>query len=183
MELITGPPPAAAISAMAAIDGMRTVPTMLGTQTGPESHLGPEGAGAILLLQGTFADRAGFDEFWRETVNVLALLATAPGFIRRYNFADGPHYTLIAWWRSLEDAHAFFDTPEHQAAMRQTFERRWNYTHFAGLWRVASPHRRHFFCQSCDGVMLSTESSCTTCGTPFLDPFGASDVPAAAGIS
>lgn len=176
MDLITEPPPEEAIARIAALDGVRLVPTTLNIQTGPASHLGPESADAILVLQGTFVDRALFEEFWHDVADVLALLAAAPGFIRRYNFADGPHYTLIAWWRSIEDAHAFFDSPGHQQAMRKTFERRWNYTHFAGLWQSASAHRRLFFCQSCDGVMPSTESACAGCGSPFPDPLGVCDV-------
>jgi len=183
MDLVTGPPPDEAIAAMSAIDGVRMFPAMLNAQSGPESHLGPENAGAILVLQGTFADADKFQGFWSQAVALTRQLSTAPGFIRRYNFADGPHYTLIAWWRSVEDANAFFNTPEHQAAMRSTFESRWNYTHFAGLWQVASPHRRLFFCQHCDGVVPSTESSCTGCGAPLPDPFGGTDVRTAAGVS
>ncbi|GAA1929429.1 antibiotic biosynthesis monooxygenase family protein [Nocardioides marmoribigeumensis] len=182
ITLLTGPPPPEALAAMAAIDGLRIVPTMLNTQQGPEAHLGPESAGAILVLQGTFADEGRFEEFWRTVVDLFSLLASAPGFIRRCNFADGPHYTLIAWWRTVEDAHAFFDRPEHRAAMRRTFERRWNYTHFAGLWQAVSPHRRLFFCPACDGIVPSTESSCTTCGTALPDPFGGSDVPTPASL-
>lgn len=180
MELITGPPPAAAIAAMTATPGVRLVPTALLTQDGPACGLGPESAGAILLLQGTFVDRGRFDEFWGSVADLVALLAVSPGFIRRYNFADGPQYTLIALWRSLEDAQAFYERVEHQAAVRATFERRWAYTHFAGLWQVAAPHRRLFFCQRCDGVVPSTESTCSGCGTALPDPLGGADVPAAA---
>ena len=144
-DLITAPPPDEAVAAMRAIDGVRITPVMLNTQTGPAGHLGPESTGAILILQGTFTDVHRFREFWSTVVGLMALLATAPGFIRRYNFADGPHYTLMAWWRSVEDAHAFFARPEHQAAMRSTFERRWNYTHFAGLWQMADQRQRLFF--------------------------------------
>lgn len=183
MDLITGPPPMQAIGTMASIDGLQIVPAVLNTQPGPEQHLGPEGAGAILILQGTFADPGLFAEFWAHAATMMTLLSTAPGFIRRYSFADGPHYTLMAWWRAVEDAHAFFATPEHQAAMRGTFERRWNYTHFAGLWQVTTPRQRLFFCQSCDGVTPSTESACTGCGAPLLDPFGGSGVRAAASVS
>ena len=49
---------------MSAINGLRVVPAMLNTQSGPERHLGPENAGAILVLQGTFVDEARFAEFW-----------------------------------------------------------------------------------------------------------------------
>jgi len=183
MELVTGPPPPEATAAMQAIDGVRIVPVMLNTQAGPERHLGPESTGAILILQGTFADSDRFTEFWANVVELMHLLAAAPGFIRRYNFADGPHYTLMAWWRSVDDAHAFFARPEHQAAMRTTFQRRWNYTHFAGLWQMADQRQRLFFCQTCDGITPSSESSCAGCGSPLHDPYGASDVPAAAGVS
>jgi heme-degrading monooxygenase HmoA len=183
MDLITAAPPADAIAAMTAINGLQVVPALLNTQSGPESHLGPESAGAILVLQGTFVDEAKFAEFWMTVVELMVLLATTPGFIRRYNFADGPHYTLIALWRSVEDAHAFFGSAEHRAAMRTTFERRWNYTHFAGLWTVAQSRQRLFFCQACDGVTASTEARCAGCGTPLLDPFGGHDVRATAGIS
>jgi len=183
VELITAPPPAEAVAAMRAIDGLRIVPVMLNIQSGPDRHLGPESAGAILLLQGTFADEARFNEFWTQVAAVMAQLSKAPGFIRRYNFADGPHYTLIALWRSVADAHAFFESDEHQAAMRATFERRWNYTHFAGLWETATPRQRLFFCQTCDAVTPSSEPRCSGCGSPLIDPFGGRDVPATASVS
>jgi heme-degrading monooxygenase HmoA len=182
MDLISGGPPDEAIAAMKAIGGVQIVPVMLNTQSGPERHLGPEHTGAILILQGTFAEEERFKEFWTNVVGLMELLATAPGFTRRYNFSDGPHYTLMAWWRSVEEAHAFFARPEHQAAMRTTFRRRWNYTHFAGLWQVSSPRQRLFFCQSCDGITPSTEPCCTGCGTPLQDPYGETHVPAAASL-
>jgi heme-degrading monooxygenase HmoA len=182
VDLITSAPPAESITAMKAIDGLRIVPVMLNTQSGPECHLGPESTGAILILQGTFVDEKLFHEFWTHVVALMKVLATAPGFIRRFNFVDGPHYTLMAWWRSVEDAHAFFARPEHQATMRMTFDRRWNYTHFAGLWQMASPRQRLFFCQTCDGVTPSTESSCSSCGSPLPDPYGGPHVPAAASV-
>jgi heme-degrading monooxygenase HmoA len=183
MELITGPPPESATSAIAAIDGVSVVPTALNVQLGPERRLGPESAGAILVLQGTYVDRSKFEEFWHEVAQLTALLATAPGFIRRYTFADGPHYTLIAWWRSLDDAHAFFSSPEHQTAMRRTLERRWGYTHFTGLWQLASPRQRLIFCQSCDGVASAIDPTCPGCGSHLDDPIGDLDVPAAADVS
>ena len=183
-ELVTGPPPEEATTAIASVPGVRLFPATVNTQSGPAAELGPESAGAVLLLQGTFAARDKFEEFWSNVATVMALLAQAPGFIRRYNFADGPHYTLIAWWRSIEDAHAFFASPGHQAAMLGTFELRWNYTHFAGLWEATSPGRRLFFCQGCDAIVPSTAavpapSACPACGAPLPDPCGGSRVRAA----
>ena len=66
--------------------------------------------------------------------------------------------------------------------MRTTFQRRWNYTHFAGLWQVAGPKQRLFFCQTCDGITPSTESRCSQCDAPLPDPFGGRDVSAAARV-
>ena len=171
MDLITAPPPAEAVAAMSEIDGLRIVPAVLNLQSGPDSHLGPENAGAILMLQGTFADADRFEEFWMRVSDMMRLLSKAPGFIRRYNFADGPHYTLIALWHTIDDAHAFFACEEHQAAMRSAFEQRWNYTHFAGLWEAAGPLRRLFFCQSCDGITESGRDRCDACGVVLIDPF------------
>src|SRR5690242_14220528 len=111
VELLTQPPPMEAIARMTAIDGVRIAPTVLATQQGPERHLGPEAAGALLVLQATFVDEARASEFWSTAAGLMELLATAPGFIRRYNFTDGPHYTLIALWRTVADAHAFFAGP------------------------------------------------------------------------
>ena len=64
LELLTEPPPAEAIARMTSIEGVRTVPTLLTTQQGPDRHLGPEAAGAVLILQGTFVDRQRAAQFW-----------------------------------------------------------------------------------------------------------------------
>src|SRR5258708_6477558 len=96
VELLTTPPPMDVIRRMTAIPGVRVTPTVLATQEGPDRHLGPEAAGAVLMLQATFVDEAKAAEFWNAAAGLLELLATAPGFIRRWNFTDGPHYTLIA---------------------------------------------------------------------------------------
>src|SRR6186997_2224747 len=100
VELLSQPPPPEAIARMVAIEGVQVVPTVLATQQGPERHLGPEAAGAVLILQATFIDPDGAAEFWATAAGLMEQLQTAPGFIRRVNFADGPHFTLIAFWRS-----------------------------------------------------------------------------------
>ena len=171
VELLTQPPPMEAISKMTAIDGVRIAPTVLGTQQGPDGHLGPEAAGAVLILQATFVDEERAGEFWLTAAGLMERLATASGFIRRFNFVDGPHYTLIALWRTPADAHAFFSSDDHQTAMRELFRRRWQYSHFAGLWEMTTPRQRVIFCQQCDGVTPATELSCVGCGTDLFDPF------------
>jgi len=171
VELLTGPPPMDAIVKMSAVAGVRTAPTMLTTQLGPDGQLGPEAAGAVLILQGTFVDERRAGEFWLTAAGLIERLATAPGFIRRYSFADGPHITMVALWRTTADAHAFFSSDEHQTAMRDLFCGRWLYSHFAGLWEMTTPRPRVIFCQRCDGVTPATEGRCRDCGTELLDPF------------
>jgi heme-degrading monooxygenase HmoA len=171
IELLTGPPPPHAIARMTAIEGVSVAPSMLATQQGPDRHVGPEGVGAVLILQATFVDEGRAAGFWESAAGLMEKLATAPGFIRRYNFADGPHYTLFAFWRTAADAHAFFSSDEHQAAMRELFRNRWQYTHFAGLWETTSPRQRVIFCQICDGITPSTEMHCSKCATELFDPY------------
>ena len=171
VELLTQPPPMEAIARLTAIDGVQIAPTMLATQRGPDGHLGPEAAGALLLLQATFVDEQRAAEFWLTAAGLMEQLAAAPGFIRRFNFTDGPHYTLIALWRTVADAHAFFSSDEHQLAMSDLFRRRWQYSHFAGLWEITTPRQRVIFCQQCDGVTPASEGACAGCGTELFDPF------------
>src|SRR4051795_10491201 len=68
---------------MLAIDGVQVTPTMLATQQGPDRHLGPEAAGAVLILQATFADPDRAAGFWATASALMEQLAVAPGFIRR----------------------------------------------------------------------------------------------------
>jgi heme-degrading monooxygenase HmoA len=171
MELLTGPPPAEAITRMTAIEGVRVAPTVLATQQGPDRHLGPESARAVLVLQATFVDPERAAEFWLTAAGLMEQLATAPGFIRRLNFTDGPHYTLIAFWRTTADAHAFFASEQHQAAMAGLYRDRWQHSHFAALWEMTTPRDRVIFCQECDGVTSASEAACSGCGTELYDPY------------
>ena len=171
LELLTQPPPAEAIARMTAIEGVRVVPTALTTQQGPERHLGPEAAGAVLILQATFADEQRAAGFWLKAAELFERLAVAPGFIRRFSFFDGPHGYLIAFWRTTADAHAFFSSDEHQAAMRELYRQRWQYSHFAALWEMTTPHQRVIFCQQCAGVTPATGGFCVSCGIELFDPF------------
>ena len=73
--------------------------------------------------------------------------------------------TEIAFWRTPADAHAFFSRDEHQAAMRDLYRERWQYTHFAGLWELTSPRQRVIFCQQCEGVTPARSVQSTTSRT------------------
>jgi heme-degrading monooxygenase HmoA len=165
------PPPADAITAMLEIPRTQVAPTIMGTQAGPVGHLGPEEAGAILLLQATFTDPDGATAFWASAVRLMGLLAAAPGFIRRYSFPDDLSITLIALWRTAADAKAFAASPEHRAAVDALYANRWQYTHFSGLWEMTSNHGRVVFCEQCDGITPIGERVCRSCRTELVDVF------------
>jgi heme-degrading monooxygenase HmoA len=171
-ELLTLPPTPEAISAMVAIDKTSIAPTILATQQGPEGGLGPEAAGAILMLQATFADADGAAKFWAAAVPLMEMLASAPGFIRRYSFPDGPTITLIALWRTAADAATFADSPQHRQVVRQLYQERWQYSHFSAVWEMASNHGRVIFCDRCDAVTAASQGVCGGCGVDQIDVFG-----------
>ena len=168
-ELLTTPPPPEAIGAMMQIPGTKIAPTILATQQGPEGHLGPEAAEAILMLQATFADAEGAQKFWDAAVPLMELLADAPGFIRRFSFPDGPSITLIALWRTADAARAFAASAPHAAAVRDLYRHRWQYSHFSALWEMTSNHGRLIFCDQCDAITAASAGLCSGCATPLLD--------------
>jgi hypothetical protein len=163
VQLLTLPPPADAIAAMAAIPGVAIAPTILATQAGPEGDRGPEDAGAVLMLQATFRSEEGAAAFWAAAVPLMALLAQAPGFIRRYSFPDGPAITLFALWRTIDDARAYAAGPAHRAAARELFAQGWQHSHFAALWELASDHGRVVFCPHCAHPSAAA-TTCPGCG-------------------
>jgi heme-degrading monooxygenase HmoA len=168
-ELLTLPPPPEAITAMAALPHARIVPTILATQQGPDGDLGPESAGAILMLQATFTRPEGAAAFWAAAVPLMELLATAPGFIRRYSFPDGPSITLIALWRTMVDAQAFAAGAPHREAVRDLYRQRWQHSHFSALWEMTANHGWVIFCDSCDGITAAGAGSCGSCGAALAD--------------
>jgi len=174
-ELLTIPPPPAAIAAMAGIPELSINPSILVVQRGPAAKLGPDGAGAMLMLQATFVDADGAAAFWEAAVPLMVMLSEAPGMIRRYSFPDGPSITLVALWETLEHAQAFAASPEHRKAVRGLYQNRWQYSHFSALWSLASTHDRVVFCDNpnCDGITPAARGCCQSCGTPFADPYAA----------
>jgi hypothetical protein len=169
--LLTPAPSPEAVALVNTVPGLAVEPTVLLTQAGPAAELGPESAGAVLILQATFADAERQRGFWDAVVPLTKLLSSAPGMIRRFSFIDGPTLTLLALWRALADAQAFGASPEHRAAVRELYRQRWQYTHFSALWEMVSNHDRIVFCDHCDGITPISERVCRGCGRPFADPY------------
>src|SRR3954453_8918033 len=105
-EVELHPPHPEALAPMAAIPGIDIAPTIFVRQGGPEGHLGPEAAGAGLILQATFRAAEGAKGFWDAAAHLMPLPDRARGFIRRYSFPAGREMTLIGLWRTIEDAKA-----------------------------------------------------------------------------
>lgn len=168
-QLLALPPTPEAIAAMAALPGSQINPIVMGTMRGPEGHLGPEAAGAILILQATFTTEDSSASFWKAQILLMELLNTAPGFIRSYGFGDGPNNTLVVFWRTVDDAKAFAARPEHRQAMRDLYEQRWQYSHFAAIWEMASNHDRVIFCPDCRAVTSASERRCKGCDAELFD--------------
>jgi heme-degrading monooxygenase HmoA len=168
VELLDLPAPEA-IAAVSALPGSQAVPTVMGIMRGPEGHRGPEGAGAIFMLQATFVTEEGVEAFWKAQVPLMGLLNTAPGFIRSYGFGDGPTGTLLVLWRSADDAKAFSTRPEHRQAVRDLYKGRWEYSHFAAIWEMTSNHDRVIFCPDCPAVTSASEQHCKGCGKELFD--------------
>ena len=173
-DLLSLPPPQSVIAALSAVPGVEINPMVMATQQGPASHLGPESAGAILMLQATFHSEEGNSRFWEALVPMYQKLADAPGFIRYFAFGDGPSNTLLAFWETMDDAKAFAGSPEHRDAVRRLFRERWEYTHFAALWEMKSNHDRIVFCDSCDGITPIGKRVCAGCGAELTDAYSKS---------
>jgi heme-degrading monooxygenase HmoA len=174
MELLTLPPTAEAIASMSVLPRSHISPVMLGTVQGPCGDLGPEAAGAILMLQATFTTQDGHEAFWRAQAPLMELLSTAAGFMRSYGFGDGPSSTLLVFWRTVDDAKAFAASHEHRQAMRDLYTHRWQYSHFAAIWEMASNHDRIIFCPDCAGVTSASAQHCAGCGAELFDVYRAS---------
>jgi heme-degrading monooxygenase HmoA len=170
-ELLALPPTPEAIASLSALPGSQINPVMLGTLRGPEGHLGPEAAGAILMLQATFTSEEGSESFWQAQAPLMQLLNSAPGFIRSFGFGDGPHNTLLVFWRTAGDAKAFAARPEHRRTMRDLYEQHWQYSHFAAIWEMTSKHDRIIFCPDCGVATPAAEQHCKGCGTDVVDPY------------
>jgi heme-degrading monooxygenase HmoA len=156
------------------IPGVRFTPGVVVGQEGPEGRLGPEAAGAVLILHVTLADEGSAEDFWRTTTSVKQSLPEAPGFIRLFSLFEGVSGYLVAFWRSVEDAQAFAKSQRHQAAMAAFDRDRFQYSHFVGLFRAERAHTRTVFCEQCGHGTPMPADACASCGNVLDDVFAGS---------
>jgi hypothetical protein len=169
-------PPSDEVKAtVGAIPGVRFTPGVVVGQEGPDGHLGPEAAGAVLILHVTLADEASADRFWHTTTSVKQSLPEAPGFIRLFSFFEGVNGYLVAFWRTAEDAHAFARTQRHREAMDAFVRDRFQYSHFVGLFEAERAHRRTVYCEVCGGATPMPSDTCGECGNSLHDVFADRD--------
>jgi hypothetical protein len=67
--------------AMGSIAGIRFTPGMVFAVDGPE-NLGPEAAGAVIVLHATLTSDAMAQTFYQKNADIMRTLRESPGFIR-----------------------------------------------------------------------------------------------------
>ncbi len=165
------PPNAENEALFATIPGIRQTPLPVVGFDGPDGALGPEEAGAVLVLHMTMVDEERTQLFWRQVALTCKAASETPGFIRLIAFFDGAANWALGFWRTVEAAQAFARGTAHAEAIldmrRHTFE----YTHYAGLWRPVSARTREFYCDVCGAETLFPAERCARCGNPVADVF------------
>lgn len=153
---------------MAAFPGSRFTPGVVFSVE--KERVGPEAAGAVLILQGTLADAEKAQQFWARAASTIDSALSSTGFIRLIGFGDGPETYALAFWRTLEDAEAYAKQLPHREAVKELYATGNQYSHFAALFAAPHPRTRHIFCDQC-GVQNDVRERCAQCGNPLVDSF------------
>jgi heme-degrading monooxygenase HmoA/ribosomal protein L37E len=167
------PPTGAAADAMGslgALPGARFTEGMVFGLDGAEP-VGPEAAGCVMVLLGMLADDALAQQFYVQAAAVTRAAREAPGFLRFLVVQDGAALYGIGFWRTVEDAEAFARSSGHREAMADLARTGSQYNHFAGLWTVHQPRKRHIFCDRCQARNDVPAEHCGRCGNPLVDGF------------
>jgi heme-degrading monooxygenase HmoA len=144
---------------------------MVGGLAGP-GDAGPEQAGALSLVFGTFADGACAQQGFRAFAQAQQSLLEAPGFLRWLSFADGPHGYGLGWWRTADDAAAWVRGDKHRRFVSAQRETPFELSQFAGIWTAHAVGRRNYYCPTCLQRSAASAAACA-CGEPLADGFAA----------
>ena len=138
---------------------------------GPDADLGPESAGAVLVLHMTMVDEERTQRFWRQVALTSKAASQSAGFIRMMAFFDGAANWAIGFWRQVEDAQAFARSRVHLDAIREMHQSHFEYTHFAGIFQPVEPRARHAYCDACGAEIVMPAQTCQQCGRELADVF------------
>jgi len=165
------PPDADNEKLLGAIPGIRQTPIPVIGFDGPDGHVGPEGAGAVLVLHMTMVDEELTQRFWRQVAFTCQAASASPGFIRMVAFFDGAANWALGFWRRVEDAQAFAKSRTHLDAVKEMHEVGFEYTHYAGIWQPVEPRSRQAYCDACGEETLMPAEHCSRCGRELADVF------------
>lgn len=164
-------PDAEAETLFGEIPGLRQTAVPVVGFDGPDGHLGPEAAGAVLFLHMTMVDEERTRVFWKQVALTCRAAAEWPGFIRLIAFFDGFANNALAFWRTVESAQTFAQSRTHLDAIQDMYKHNFEYTHYAGLWQPVSPRTREFYCDRCGAETLMPAERCSRCGNEIADVF------------
>jgi predicted amidophosphoribosyltransferase len=57
--------------------------------------------------------------------------------------------------------------------VRDLYQQRWQYSHFAAIWEMTSTHDRVIFCPRCQAVTPAALQRCSGCATEQSDIYQA----------
>ncbi len=151
------------------IPGVRFTPGMVFSIE--REPVGPEAAGAVLVLQNTLDTNPKAQQFWDRAALTLEAARQAPGFIRFIGFSDGLENYALGFWRSVDEAQAYAKGLPHRTAVKELHATGNQYSHFAGLFRAEAPRQRHIFCDQCGVQNDAAARTCAQCGNELVDSF------------
>jgi hypothetical protein len=67
----------------------------------------------------------------------------------------------------------FTARPKHRAAVRDIYQQRWQYSHFAAIWELTSNHDQVIFCPDCQAVTSAAHQRCSGCDIELPDIYQA----------
>jgi heme-degrading monooxygenase HmoA len=164
------PPNDANRAAQQAVPGARATPGVVGALSGSLA-VGPEAAGALILLHTTFADDEGAQRGYRLFTEIKTHMLASPGFLHWFTFSDGPNGYALGLWRTPEEATAFVRSDAHRAMAREQQQRPFEYSQFAGMWTTAHPGTRSIYCERCHQPTAAPAERCASCANGLDDTF------------
>lgn len=153
------------------IPGFRQTPIPVVAFDGPDGDLGPEAAGAVLVLHMTMVDEPRTQLFWRQVALTSKAASESPGFIRMIAFFDGAANWALGFWRSVDHAQTFAKSRAHLDAIKDMHAHTFEYTHFAGIFAPVQTRPRHAYCDSCGAEIELPAESCPQCRRGLADVF------------